>query len=73
MQLLGFISGETLIQALIWIVVAGLVFWILNWAIAKIGLPEPFAKIAMVLLVLIVVIVAINALLLIAGHPFIRF
>lgn len=70
--MLGAISGEHVVEAIIWIVVGGLIYWILDWAIKKIGLPEPFSKIAQVLLVLVVVVILVNALFLIAGKPFIR-
>ncbi len=42
-----------------------------QWGLAKIGLPEPFAKIATVLLVLLVCVILINALLTLVGKPFI--
>ena len=70
--LLAAIDGGAVVQALIWIVIAGIIYWVLDWGIKRIGLPEPFPKIATVLLVLIVVVVVINALLLLAGHPFIK-
>ena len=69
--LLAVISGSSILTVVIWLVVAGLIYWILTWGLAQIGLPEPFSKIANVVLVLLVVIVVINALLTLAGHPFI--
>lgn len=69
---LAVVSGESLLTALVWLVIAGLIYWLLDWAFKKIGLPEPFAKIAQVLLVVLVLVVVINALLIIVGHPFIR-
>ena len=70
--LLAAITGEQVMYAFIWLVIAGLIFWIIQWGLAEIGLPEPFAKIATVLLVLFVVVVVINALLTLVGKPFIR-
>lgn len=72
MNMLAAIDGGTILQALIWLVIAGVIYWVLDWGLKRIGLPEPFNKIATVLLVLIVVVVVINALLIIAGHPFIH-
>jgi len=63
------ISGSNIGAALIWLVVAGLIFWIVSWGLGKIGLPEPFAKIAWVLLIVLTVVVCVNALLLLVGHP----
>jgi hypothetical protein len=69
---LAAISGETLLAAFVWLVIGGLIYWIADWGLKKIGLPEPFAKIATVLLVLIVLAVVINALLTLVGKPFIH-
>jgi len=37
------------------------------------GVPEPFAKVARVLLAIVAVILLINAILVVAGRPFITF
>jgi hypothetical protein len=66
------VSGESIIQALVYLVCIGLVFWLLWWLIQYIALPEPFAKVARVILALAAVIILINILLSIAGHPIIR-
>lgn len=71
-NILAVVSGDTLIQAFIWLIVAGLIFWIVRWAITYIGVPEPFNKVLRVLLALVAAVVCINALLSIAGHGFIR-
>jgi hypothetical protein len=41
---------------LIYVVILGLVFWLLWWGLGRIGLPEPFNKVATVILVLAAVI-----------------
>lgn len=69
--MLAAINTSTLLWAFIWVVIAGLIFWIGNWAIAYIGIGEPFNKILKVFLVLIAVVMIINALMTIAGRPFI--
>jgi len=71
--LLAAISGASLIQALIWIVIAAVIWWLINWAISYIGIPEPFNKVLRVILALVAVVFLINALLAIAGKPFITF
>lgn len=65
------ISGQALVNALIWLVVAGLICWLLVWFVGYVGLPEPFAKIAKVIIALFALLVCINALLALAGHPII--
>ena len=67
------ISGEALIWALIWIIIAGVIFWLLNWLIAYVGIGEPFNKVAKVIIAVVTVLFLINALLTLAGRPFIRF
>lgn len=71
MELLAAISGEALIWVVVQIVIAAVIYWILTWGIAQIGVPEPFAKVIRVILVLLVCLFLINALLSIGGHPLI--
>lgn len=71
MWTLAQISGHNLLNAVIWIVVAGVVFWLLNWLVDYVGVPEPFKKVARVVIAVAIVVVLINALFSIAGHPFI--
>lgn len=65
------ISGHNVMLAIIWIVIAGVCFWLLDWLIRYVGVPEPFAKVARVVLAIACVVVLINALLTLAGKPFI--
>lgn len=65
------INGDTLIHVLIYLVVWGLILYVCWWAIGRVGLPEPFAKIATVVLVLITVVVLLNLLLGFTGTPLI--
>lgn len=71
MEMLAAINAGTLLWAFIWVVVAGLLFWFGNWTIAYIGIGEPFNKILKVILVLVAGVILVNALLTIAGRPFI--
>lgn len=71
MTLLAAISGSSLIQALVWIVIAAVIWWLLTWALGYIGIPEPFNKVVKVILALVAVVFLINALLTLVGRPFI--
>lgn len=71
--MLAAISGDTLIQALIWLVIAGIIIWILWWALNTINPPEPFKKVGTVVIVLITVIILINILLSLVGKPIFKF
>lgn len=70
--ILAIVSGEAVISALIWLVCLGLIFFLLNWLIGYVALPEPFAKVAKVILAVAAVVVLINVILSIAGHPLVR-
>ncbi len=70
--MLAEISGDSLIHALIALVIWGLILWLCWWGLAKIAPPEPFMKIGTVVLVLLTIVVLINILLGIDGRPFIR-
>ncbi len=51
-----------LISLLVTLVIVGLIFYLLFWAIGAIGLPEPFNKVATALIVLVAVIYLIGML-----------
>ncbi len=59
----------SILSLLFTLVIYGIIFYVLWWALGKIALPEPFNKIATVILVLATVIVLIGIL---TGsiHPF---
>lgn len=61
---------SSLLASLIFLLVVGCIAYLLFWAIGKIGLPEPFSKIAMVIVVIFVVIVLLDFLLGFTGQPF---
>jgi hypothetical protein len=63
------ISASALVTLLIWLVVVGLIFWLVWWGLGAIGVPEPFNKVIRVILVVVAVIFLINILLGFAGHP----
>lgn len=57
------ISLAGIISVVIYLIVAGLIFFLLAWLIDYCGLPEPFNKVAKVLLAVVAVLVVIGALL----------
>lgn len=66
----------SLIQLVIWIVVLGLVFWLLNYLIDTIPLPDPFHKVAKVIIavvaVLIILVLVLQLLGISTGFPPLR-
>ncbi len=52
----------------VWLSVAGLLYWLVTWALGQIGIPEPFNKVIRVVLILVVFLICLNALLSLAGH-----
>jgi hypothetical protein len=65
------IAGTGLVSVLVYLVVWGLILYVLWWGIGKLGLPEPFGKIATVVLVVVTVLVLLNLLVGFAGTPLI--
>lgn len=59
----------TLVTAVVYLIVAGLIFWLLHWLIGYVGLPEPFHKIARIVLAVAAVLVVISVLLSLVGFP----
>ncbi len=51
-----------IIALLISFVIWGLIFWLLWWGLGKVGIPEPFNKVATILLVVASIIVVIGLL-----------
>lgn len=70
--LMAEISGSAVVHLLIWVICIGTVFYLLHWLIGYVGLQDPWNKVAKIILAVAAVILLINALLTLAGHPFIR-
>lgn len=65
------ISGA--VTVIIYLIVGGLIFWLLWWLIAYVNPPEPFKKIANVILAILAVLVIIGILLsVVGGQPLFR-
>jgi len=70
--MLAVVALETVVWLVIYIIVAGLVFALLYWAVTKLPLKEPFKTAANVALVLGSVIVLICILMWAIGRPLIK-
>lgn len=66
------VGGDSLIAALVWMVVVGVIFYLFHWLLTYVDPPEPFGKVARVILALAAVIILVNVLLGLVGRPFIR-
>jgi hypothetical protein len=70
--LLAALTAEAMVNCVIWLIIAGVIYWLLTWLIGKSPIGEPFKTIATFVVALIAVIILINALLTLVGKPFIR-
>jgi hypothetical protein len=67
------ISLQGVVQLVLYLIVGGLIFWLLWWLVNYIAPPEPFRKIANVILAVLAVLVCIGILLsLVGGTPVFR-
>jgi uncharacterized membrane protein len=66
-------SLSVLVQAVVFLIVAGLIFYLLHWLIGYVGVPEPFNKVARIVLAIAAVLVVIGTLLSLVGYPLVRF
>jgi uncharacterized membrane protein YwzB len=66
------LSTAALLNALLWLVIVGLILYVCWWGLQKIALPEPFNKVAVVVLVLITVVILVNFLLGLTGAHLFR-
>jgi hypothetical protein len=64
-------SGGGLLNLLIGLVIVGLIWWVITWAMGKLPIPEPFKTVIWVILVLFIVIWLVNLLMGLSGHEFI--
>lgn len=65
------ITGSTLVSVFVYLLVWGLVLYVLWWGLGKIAPPEPFMKIGTVVLVVLTVIVLLDLLFGFVGTPLI--
>ena len=69
---LAVISGEAVINGVVWLIIVGLIFWLLWWLVGYLAPPEPFNKVLRAVLAIAAVIVLIGFLMNLAGHPLVR-
>lgn len=55
--------ASTLITLVIYLIIVGLIFYVVWWALDAIGIPEPFNKVIRVVLVLAAMLIVVNLLL----------
>lgn len=70
--ILAQINGTAVVRGMIWLIIIGVVFWLLWWLLNYVAPPEPFRKVGQVILAIAAVIVLINFLMSLVGQPFIR-
>lgn len=71
-QTLAAISQDHLISTLVYLVVVGVIFWLLTWALGKMPIAEPFKTIINVIIVVVAVLICINVLLELTGRPLVK-
>lgn len=67
------VAASTLVNVVVWIIVVGVIAGLLFWLIDYAGMPAPFNKVAKIILMIVCVLCLINALLMLVGRPFITF
>ncbi len=67
--ILAMADSHEMMNALGWVVAAGLIAWLLWWGLGQVGVPEPFNKVARVIIALFVVIVLIRVVIRVFGMP----
>ncbi len=70
--MLASISGSDVVNFFVWVVVAGLILFLLNWLIDYVKVAEPFNRVLKVVLAVFAVLVIINALLALTGNPVVK-
>lgn len=60
---------QEILQAILWLVIIGVLYFIVNWGIARMGLPDIIDRALNWILVALVVAVVLNVILGLVGHP----
>jgi predicted membrane channel-forming protein YqfA (hemolysin III family) len=71
--LIAAISGSGLVNALVYLLIAGIILGLVLWLVNKSPVPEPFKSVIVWIVYLVAVLVLINFLLSLIGRPFITF
>ncbi len=62
------ISLSAAVTTIVYLIVAGLIFWLLWWLLNYVAPPEPFRKVGTVILAILAVLVIIGILLSLVGY-----
>lgn len=54
---------ESLVTLVIYLIIAGLIFWLAQWALAQLPIAEPFATVIRVVLIIVALLIVVYALL----------
>ena len=65
-------DAHSLVMLLVWIVIIGMIFYVMWWGLGQLALPEPFDKIARAVIIIVTVLLLINALLGLTGSASFR-
>jgi len=60
---------ENIIQLILWVIILGSIYWVIDWGRKRLGLPEPFNNILEWVLIIGIVVFAINLILTLVGQP----
>ncbi len=60
---------NNLLHALLWLIIVGLIYVVVDWALSKMGLPDIINKVLTWALIAFVAIFIINIILTLVGHP----
>jgi len=67
------INVSSLVDLVIWLLIAAAFYWLAKWLIGEIAPEPPFDKIIKIVVALIVFVLVLNALLTVAGSPLLGF
>ncbi len=67
------ISLSAIVWAVFFIIIAGLIIWLLKYLIDNLPIPAPFKQVGNALLLIVAVFLLISVLLHLAGIPIVRF
>ena len=60
---------QILLQSILWLVIIGIIYVVVNWGIARMGLPDLINKVINWMMVATVIVLVVNIILTIVGHP----
>ena len=67
------VSIDGLVEVIVYLVIVGLIFWVVWWFVGYVGVPEPFNKVIRVVMGLFALLIVISLLLSMLGHPIVNF